>query len=372
MRGEDGTSKGFGFVNFAEHENAVRAVEEMHGKPLGDSEAIYCARFQKRAERQLELRKQWDILRRERLNKYAGVNLYIKNIEDQIDEDCIKKEFEQYGEIESVKIMKNERNQSRGFGFVCFKTPEAAASAYNTMSQRDKILPGCKKPLYVNYHEPKEIRAQRLQQRYNSNRKYGRGAGVPQPGYYGGGNVPSTHYVQYPNMVPARAARWGPSTPPQFTQPMPPNMMVPGPGQKGMWQQRGDPNAGRGRGRMPPNQIPPNVQQGGAQPIPNMAGMEDMNENFSLQTIANLPQDRQKIVIGEKLFIKVREYEPELAQKITGMFVNSGWPVSEIFDLLQNENKLKEQIDDAVKLLQKRDEEMKGTEEGLELENEDK
>jgi polyadenylate-binding protein len=356
MRTDDGTSKGFGFVNFAEHEAAVKAVDELHLKQsFGDSELpLYCARFQRKAERQAELKKRWEILRRERLNKYAGVNLYIKNIEDHIDEERIRNEFEQFGEIESVKIMKNERNQSRGFGFVCFKTPEAASAAFQQMSATNRILPGCSKPLYVNYHEPKEIRSQRLQARYATNRnKFGRGA-VPQAGYFGG-NVPPQNpmYQPYgPNMMPPNR-RWGPQSPHKFQQPMP-NMMVPG---QVAWQQRNpDPNAaaaGRGRGRG----MPPGGQPGMRPPMPE-------EENFTLQQITQFPKERQEVLLGEKLYVKVHEYEPELAKKITGMLLGSGWPISELYGLLHNEEKLKEHIDDAVKLLHKKADEMKATEEG--------
>jgi len=49
MRNEDqqGTSKGFGFVNFERHEDAVRAVEALHGQSLG-SKKIWCGRHQKK------------------------------------------------------------------------------------------------------------------------------------------------------------------------------------------------------------------------------------------------------------------------------------------------------------------------------------
>jgi polyadenylate-binding protein len=59
MRKDDGSSLGFGFVNFAEHESAMRAVDGMHGAKVGNK-ALYCCRAQKKAEREAKLRKEWE------------------------------------------------------------------------------------------------------------------------------------------------------------------------------------------------------------------------------------------------------------------------------------------------------------------------
>lgn len=55
----DASSKGFGFVNFADHESAKKAMEEMNGKKFmdGDQEKeLYVRRLQTKKERQKELR----------------------------------------------------------------------------------------------------------------------------------------------------------------------------------------------------------------------------------------------------------------------------------------------------------------------------
>jgi polyadenylate-binding protein len=38
------------------------------------------------------------------MNKYQGVNLYIKNLDDTIDDDRLKKEFSKFGTITSAKV----------------------------------------------------------------------------------------------------------------------------------------------------------------------------------------------------------------------------------------------------------------------------
>jgi len=49
MKKEDGTSKGFGFVNLDRHEDAVKSVAALHEKPLGkEGKIIWCSRAQKK------------------------------------------------------------------------------------------------------------------------------------------------------------------------------------------------------------------------------------------------------------------------------------------------------------------------------------
>ena len=67
---------------------------------------LYCGRAQKRAERQAELKDKFDRLKQERMNRYQGVNLYVKNLDDNIDDERLRKEFSQFGTITSAKVWK--------------------------------------------------------------------------------------------------------------------------------------------------------------------------------------------------------------------------------------------------------------------------
>ena len=104
MKGdEDSKNKGFGFVSFEEPEAAEAACEELNGKEVA-GKTIYVGRAQKKAERQMELKKKFEAMKMERMNRYQGVNLYVKNLDDTIDDEKLRKEFANFGTITSAKV----------------------------------------------------------------------------------------------------------------------------------------------------------------------------------------------------------------------------------------------------------------------------
>merc|ERR1711863_206514 len=160
MKSEEGKSKGFGFVSFDTPEEAQEACDELNGKDL-EGKTMYCGRAQKRAERQAELKKKFDALKQERMQRYQGVNLYVKNLDDTVDDDRLRKEFAPFGTITSAKVM-NEDGRSKGFGFVCFSSPEEATKAVTEMNGRIIVA----KPLYVALAQRKEDRKAQLTAQY--------------------------------------------------------------------------------------------------------------------------------------------------------------------------------------------------------------
>jgi len=165
MVDENGKSKGFGFVAFKDHEDAAKAVEKLNdaevpdGKP--DQKFTVC-RAQKKSERQAELKRRYEVYKAERIQRYQGVNLYVKNLEDSITDDALRKNFEQYGNITSAKVMCDENSRSKGFGFVCFEKPDDATKAVVEMN--NKIISN--KPLYVALAQRKEDRKAQLASQY--------------------------------------------------------------------------------------------------------------------------------------------------------------------------------------------------------------
>lgn len=350
MDDEEGKSKGFGFVNFENHEDAVKAVEKMHASTIAPHEKkIWCGRAQKKTDREHELRKKFEQLKLERINKYQGINLYIKNLEDDVDEERLQKEFASFGNIRSVKIMSDEKGNSRGFGFICFSSAEEAQRAINEMNTR--ILQGCSKPLYVAYHEPKEIRRNKLSQR-SANRAKGVAPGVAPGGPAIYGAQPTVYYtagapVHTPMMYPQpplmpRAQRGGWPQAAPYMQPY--SQVIPGMHGQG----RGGPHGrgmvgGRGRGMRRQVQQAPGIPE---QQVPQ-------DGPLTLAMLNSLPIDQQKIQIGERLYPRIVKIEPDLAGKITGMFLDSGWEMSELLSLLTDNDKLRNKIHEAVIVLQR-------------------
>ncbi|KAK1783956.1 hypothetical protein P4O66_004641, partial [Electrophorus voltai] len=160
MTDESGKSKGFGFVSFERHEDAKRAVDEMNGKKLNGKQ-LYVARAQKKGERQTELKRKFEQMKQDGTTRYQGVNLYVKNLDDSLDDERLRKEFSLFGTITSAKVM-TEGGRSKGFGFVCFSSPEEATEAMKEMN-------GCivgTKPLYVALAQRKEERQAHLTHQY--------------------------------------------------------------------------------------------------------------------------------------------------------------------------------------------------------------
>ena len=86
-----------------------------------------------------------DDIRQERSAKYQGMNLYVKNLVDEVDDAQLRSEFAPFGTITSARVMRDEKGKSKGFGFVCYTSPDEATRAVTEMHNR--MLHG--KPVYV-------------------------------------------------------------------------------------------------------------------------------------------------------------------------------------------------------------------------------
>nr|NP_001088471.1 uncharacterized protein LOC495336 [Xenopus laevis]AAH84798.1 LOC495336 protein [Xenopus laevis] len=158
MKDSEGKSKGFGFVCYLNPEHAEAAVAAMHGKEIG-GRSLYASRAQRKEERQEELKLRLEKQKAERRSKYvSNVNLYVKNLDDEIDDERLKEIFSKYGPISSAKVMTDSNNRSKGFGFVCFTNPEQATKAVTEANGRVEYS----KPLYVAIAQRKEDRRAEL------------------------------------------------------------------------------------------------------------------------------------------------------------------------------------------------------------------
>ncbi|KAL2545105.1 Polyadenylate-binding protein 8 [Forsythia ovata] len=101
MRDADGKSKCFGFVKFENADDATKAK-------FGDEE-WYVEKVQKKSERKQELKSRFEKNTKEAVDKYQGVNLYVKNLDD----GKLKELFSEFGTIMSCKVMRDPSGVSR-------------------------------------------------------------------------------------------------------------------------------------------------------------------------------------------------------------------------------------------------------------------
>ena len=104
MRDNDGISKCFGFVNYGESECAAEAVKSLNGKMIKDT-ILYVGRAQKKSEREAELKENFERARNEKFKKFEGLNLYVNNLDDSINDLNLRGLFDFFGEIGSCKVL---------------------------------------------------------------------------------------------------------------------------------------------------------------------------------------------------------------------------------------------------------------------------
>ncbi|CAL1373038.1 unnamed protein product [Linum trigynum] len=387
-RDDNGSSRGFGFVNFDNPDDARSALEAMHGIELG-SKILYVGRAQKKAEREQILRRQFEEKRKEQILKYKGSNVYVKNIDDDVTDEELREHFSQCGTITSAKLMRDEKGVSKGFGFVCFSTPEEANKAVNTFQ-------GCmfhRKPLYVAIAQRKEDRQIQLQMQYAQ-----RMVGLPGPStaVMPGGYHP-LYYTAPPGLVSQVPPRPGLMYQPMGIRPgWRPNAFVPPtrptyqPGQLPMM-----PNAQRqprqNRVRMNGNMLPPqgiansaSYLQPGSPPLPspkdqnnqraapvkyvpngrsresskspgvssaapNSSGPASQGSEMLSTMLASSTPEEQKQILGEHLYPLVQKHKPDLVAKITGMLLEMD--NAELLLLLESPESLAAKVEEAVQVL---------------------
>lgn len=62
-------------------------------------------------------------------------NIYVGNISRDLDENGLREAFEQFGQVDSVSIIKDKfTGESRGFGFVQMADKESAENAINGLN----------------------------------------------------------------------------------------------------------------------------------------------------------------------------------------------------------------------------------------------
>ncbi|KAJ8367558.1 hypothetical protein AAFF_G00314890 [Aldrovandia affinis] len=392
MMDERGRSRGFGFVNYENHEDAQKAVEQMNGKEL-NGRMIYVGRAQKRLERQGELKRKFEQIKQERIHRYQGVNLYVKNLDDGIDDERLRREFAPYGTITSAKVM-TDGGHSKGFGFVCFSSPEEATKAVTEMNGRIVST----KPLYVALAQRKEERKAILTNQYMQRlasvrtipgpviSSYQQPSGyfmsaVPQPpsrSFYPPNTVPpirpaprwaaqpprpqapySAQFIR--SAVPRRAStpistvRQASTQAPRVinntqkmanigTQTAGGRAAMPGPAVRGVNQYK------YSTGVRNVQQVITMPTQVAVQQVVEPAVLIRGQEPLTASMLAAAPLMEQKQLLGERLYPLIHAQHPSLAGKITGMLLEID--NSELLHMLESPESLHSKVEEAVAVLQ--------------------
>jgi polyadenylate-binding protein len=375
---KDGKFKGVAFVNYSNPEEAKAAIEAMKDQKLIDKPLVV-VRHQTKSERERELRARWEQRKQERQKHFTGVNLYVKNLADTIDDKRLAAEFSPHGTITSAKVMIDDSEKSKGFGFVCFTTQEEATRAVSALN--GQMLEG--KPLYVGLAQRKEERRLQLEAQYAARGGYG-------PPMYPGPQAP----LFYPTLPQQRPLIYS-QVMPRWQGPTPQMMGMAG--QQVNYQlmpiprQGGGPPRGRGRGRgggagraqLHPQAAPPaqqydrqvrynqnvrNAQMAGQQPMASVVQRIPQAPRApaavapavpqpapsvappTLPTIlAGVPPEKQKTILGEKLFPLISAHRSDLAAKITGMLLEMD--NGELLELIESQSALVAKIKEAIEVL---------------------
>uniref|UniRef100_A0A672YYF6 Polyadenylate-binding protein 1-like n=1 Tax=Sphaeramia orbicularis TaxID=375764 RepID=A0A672YYF6_9TELE len=366
MTDDGGKSRGFGFVSFERHEDAQKAVDEMNGKEF-NGKLIYVGRAQKKVERQTELKRKFEQMKQDRMTRYQQI-------------------------LVTCQVMM-EGGRSKGFGFVCFSSPEEATKAVTEMNGRIVAT----KPLYVALAQRKEERQAHLTNQYMQRMASVRAvpnpvinpyqpappsgyfmAAIPQAqnraAYYPAASqmaqlrpsprwttqgVRPQHFQNMPGALRASAPR------PQTFSTMRPASHVPrmmstqrvasqtmGPrpataAAAAAAPVRGVPQYKYAAGVRNPQQHmttqPPVPMQ---QPAVHVQGQEPLTASM----LAAAPPQEQKQMLGERLFPLIQNMHPSLAGKITGMLLEID--NSELLHMLESPESLRSKVDEAVAVLQ--------------------
>ena len=307
-KNNDSFGRVFAIICFSDEESAYKAKAGLHGKSIENHTLFVDILMNKNERKKIITHRIMDT--NSKLNQqYKYCNLHIRNIPYNAKEEDLIEAFKQYGPIKSVKIEKyllvtKENNEfkeiptSKGFGYVCFESPESANAAKDALN--GKFLPKFEtwnRPLLIELFMPKQERTQNFKQ---INTK--------------GNNLMPQMYQQMPMMQP-------------MNYPMMNNNMYP-----------------------PQQEIPKK---------PSFSAPMKTQDDIDLKYLESLDDDYMKRdYLGELIFKKIENHKLSLLHnftidiigKITGMILGIE-DINEIIDICRNNSSLTSRITEALDLL---------------------
>nr|PVC51119.1 splicing factor 3b subunit 4 [Theileria orientalis] len=134
-----GQHQGFGFVEYETETDADYALRILN--------------FIKLYHKPLRLNK----ASKDKENTEIGANLFIGNIDDEVDEKLLHDTFSAFGTVVFTKIVRDEANSGRSYAFVSFDNFESSDAALASMN--GQFL--CNKPIHVSYAYKKDTKGER-------------------------------------------------------------------------------------------------------------------------------------------------------------------------------------------------------------------
>ena len=139
-----GESKGFGFISYYKAEDSLKAINSLNDTELGGKKIKI------------------NYLEKGRQHAVKRNNIYVKEIPKKNfgDKELIEL-FSKFGKINSAIVLKDEKGESKGFGFVCFEKSEDAEKAQKEMNGK-QIFENAENKLYVSFALKKAERKEEL------------------------------------------------------------------------------------------------------------------------------------------------------------------------------------------------------------------
>jgi nucleolin len=180
-------SRGFGYVEFANVEDATKAVEAMNGKEIDGREInvnFASARPAPTEGARQDRAKQFNDKPSD-----PSKTLFVGNLSFQADENTIYETFGEYGSVQSVRLITDrETGAPKGFGYVEFEDVDQAKAALEALAGQD--VAG--RSIRLDYAPARDNNNAGGGGRggFGGGRGGGRGRGAPRGGPRTGGSVP--------------------------------------------------------------------------------------------------------------------------------------------------------------------------------------
>ena len=333
-------NKFYAFVAFKEVDDAKATVEALNGtkKEGSDDEPLYVSIAQSKRVRKKMLQDQ-------KLKQKNETNMYIRSLKSDVTEEDMERVFSKYGKILSfclkqwnrpARRMDEPQQQPQGdlpqlkFGFVNYERAEDAMKLFtsykNDQDIRQIVQVENENTSFVFYAQPKKLRAQYLRMHkrnmmsFNIMKMMKRGGPGGHRGGFRGGRFP-----QMPN----------------------PNMFMKGPMVNSI-QGLQDNHILKSKPEDLKSVLERITPSESAQVIKNR-----------LKEFENLDEETKKNLLGHIMYQRVKSANPsdDLIPKITGMLIDlEVLNIEEILEIIENDESLKERIDEAIDVLENNDE----------------